>query len=233
MINSGSDARARRPPTRVSSHSASDRWTRRCVHSGACRAALPRTRAAELRSLVLVSPAATTSRARGRDGAVACGDATTAAVRGAAGLARTRPRCSRADTLTTKKCPSKVAKQGGGGGGCVFFFFFLLDKIYLPAKSDTAKGGTRRSSTPLSPPVSLPRAALRGSRRKCHRFQQWLPPPPTDQPNPAVRPPTAADRYRPEWRGCPRLTRPCCPERRLLLSSGRFGIEPPSQHCSG
>lgn len=91
----------------------------------------------------------------------------------------------------------------------------LPQKMYLPTKQDTAKGKMHRSSAPPRLCLYFPRTVLRGLRRKCHRFQQCL-----SSPQDC----------------CPRLVRlmrPCCLEYRLLLSSGRLGIEPSSPLCSG
>lgn len=97
-----------------------------------------------------------------------------------------------------------------GATGFPFLFLFARQNV-LTNEIGHHRGRNvpcRLASTPLSLCAYFPRTVLRGLRRKCHRFQQWLSSSPRND--------------------CPRfdrLMRPCCPECRLLLSSGRLGIE--------
>lgn len=102
---------------------------------------------------------------------------------------------------------SKVKKHRGS--------VFWPQKMYLPTKQDTTKGEMCRSSSP-------PRLYL--SRYFPRTVSPWVASKMSQIPAAAVVSPRNC---------CPRLMRPCCPKRRLLLSSGRLGIEPSSQLCSG
>lgn len=127
---------------------------------------------------------------------------------------------SPAKTLATKKCARKVAKQDTNPRrrvkhtGAAGFLFFCQTKCTYQRNRTPQRGEMCCSSSPprLYLCLYFPRTVLRGLRRKCHRFQQW-----PSSPFGVVALHSA------------RLIRPCCPECRLLLSSGRLGIEPSSQ----
>lgn len=122
----------------------------------------------------------------------------------------TRPVPCRAQRLNHKeKRVRKVAGQRQIRRGSSSVSFLVRQNV-LTNEIGHHKGGNVPCSSSLPrlyPCLYFPRTALRGLRRKCHRFQQW-----PSSPTGMV--------------ACPRLgqfIRPCCRECRLLLSSGRLG----------